>query len=99
MFAKGYPFFFKWDKQSGSKQTFYFTDATGKKGTKFETGLKYKTHGMVSVTAYSTPAGTGDDFMGYNADENKFYLPFEWTVSAGSFGNGTIYIEDIKFTH
>ena len=54
---------------------------------------------MVSVTAYSTPAGTGDDFMGYNADENKFYLPFEWTVSAGSFGNGTIYIEDIKFTH
>lgn len=99
MFAKGYPFFFKWDKQSGSKQTFYFTDATGEKGTKFETGLKYKTHGMVSVTAYSTPAGTGDDFMGYNADENKFYLPFEWTVSAGSLGSGTIYIEDIKFTH
>lgn len=51
------------------------------------TGLVHPSYGAVSATWVK-------DGSGYNADEDAYYVNYEWTVSAGSFGS---YFNVIKF--
>ena len=46
-------------------------------GGKMSTGIVHSTYGLISATPQ-------DCF--YDADDNAIYFPFQWTVSAGSFG-------------
>ncbi|MBQ2196537.1 MAG: hypothetical protein II407_06320, partial [Prevotella sp.] len=45
------------------------------------TGLVHPSYGAVSATWVK-------DDSGYDADEDAYYVNYEWTVSAGSFGTG-----------
>lgn len=74
----GTNFYFKWDGTSNDDQVFYFCDDEGNKVTSFATGYVHSRYGMIMANVLS---GT---FIG--CDENTLYLPFSFTVSAGSLG-------------
>ena len=57
-------------------------NADGTKMTKLASGYVHKTYGMVSTTWLSS------NFTGYDPEDDAYYIPFQWTVSAGSFGSG-----------
>lgn len=52
-------------------------------------GYVHPTYGMISTTWLS------DNFTGYDPGDDAYYIPFQWTVSAGSFGAG---YESFKIT-
>ena len=101
----GYHFYFKWNKETGEKQSFTMCAADGGKQTSAQAGFTYGDYGMVSL---SWAAETNDpskyvdeenqaNFGGYLESENMFVLPWKHTVSAGSFGVGSDFIRDVKF--
>lgn len=101
----GYHFYFKWNKETGDKQSFTLCASDGGKQTSTQAGFEYGNYGMVS---YGWAAKTNDpskytdednkaNFGGYVASENMFVLPWKHNVSAGSFGVGTDFIRDVKF--
>ena len=57
-------------------------NADGTKLSKCACGYVHSTYGVVSTTWLS------DNFTGYDPADNAYYIPFKWTVSAGSFGSG-----------
>jgi hypothetical protein len=57
-------------------------NADGTKMTKLASGYVHQTYGMVSTTWLSS------NFTGYDPEDDAYYIPFQWTVSAGSFGSG-----------
>ncbi len=105
--ASGYHFYFKWNKETGEKQSFKMCGSDGGTATSVQAGFSYGSYGMVSFkwsAATNNPADyTGEDndnaFGGYLASENMFVLVWTHTVSAGSFGAGTDFIRDIKFAN
>jgi hypothetical protein len=77
-FADGCYFYYKIDE--GKDIT--VCNAEGKKYTgKTVTGLSHSTYGAVSA-AWDTASG----FSGYNPEDDTYYILYEWTVAAGSFG-------------
>lgn len=77
-YTEGYRFYFK----MGDDGSLTICDSTGKKYTgATQVGFTYGDYGMVSATWVST------EFTGYDADEDAYFIPFKWTVSAGSFGS------------
>lgn len=101
----GYHFYFKWNKETGEKQSFTMCSANGGKQTSAQAGFSYGDYGMVSFrwsAATNDPADYVDEdndsgFGGYLASENMFVLVWTHTVSAGSFGAGSDFIRDVKF--
>jgi hypothetical protein len=88
--ATGYDFYFYWDQVKDSTSVFKVTDANGNELTSaFESGYVHAKYGMVSATWDNT------QFTGYDPKDDTFYVPYTWTVSAGSFG--TAY-DTFKFT-
>lgn len=77
IYTPGYRFWFKMDDTGNIT----ICDNTGAKYTgATPVGFTYSNYGMVSATWVST------SFTGYDADEDAYFIPFKWTVSAGSFG-------------
>lgn len=77
-FAEGCYFYYKIDE--GKDIT--VCNAEGKKYTgKTVTGLSHSTYGAISA-AWDTASG----FSGYNPEDDTYYILYEWTVDAGSFG-------------
>lgn len=103
--VSGYHFYFKWNKETGDKQSFTQCAADGGEQASAQAGFTYGNYGMVSfgwAAGTNDPAKyTGEDnknnFGGYLASENMFVLPWKHNVSAGSFGVGTDFIRDVKF--
>lgn len=105
--VSGYHFYFKWNKETGEKQSFKMCASDGTTLSKTSAGFTYGSYGMVSFTwsaETNNPAdyvdeGNETNFGGYLASENMFVLPWKHTVSAGSFGVGTDFIRDVKFAN
>lgn len=103
--VSGYHFYFKWNKETGDKQSFTQCAADGGEQASAQAGFTYGNNGMVSfgwAAETNDPSKyTGEDnkanFGGYLASENIFVLPWKHNVSAGSFGVGTDFIRDVKF--
>lgn len=104
--VSGYNFYFKWNKETGDKQEFYMVNSDGSKASKVQAGFTYGTYGMVY---YAWAAATNDEskyadgnenaFGGYLSASKMFVLFWTHTVSAGSFGDGTDFIKDVKFVN
>ena len=103
--VSGYHFYFKWNKETGEKQTFTMCASNGGSLASTQAGYSYGDYGMVSykwAAATNNPAdyvdeGNETSFGGYLASENMFVLVWTHTVSAGSFGSGTDFIRDVQF--
>ena len=93
VFASGTNWYFLWNEKSGDDCEFSWCNASGKAVSKFDTGYVHSTYGMIAANDIS------DDktFVGYDADDNAFYFPLEFTVSAGSFGSDSDTLTDVKF--
>jgi hypothetical protein len=93
VFASGTNWYFLWNEKSGDDCEFSWCNASGKAVSKFDTGYVHSSYGMIAANDIS------DDktFVGYNADDNAFYFPLEFTVSAGSFGSDFDTLTDVKF--
>lgn len=93
VFASGANWYFLWNEKSGDDCEFSWCNASGKAVSKFDTGYVHSSYGMIAANDIS------DDktFVGYDADDNAFYFPLEFTVSAGSFGSDSDTLTDVKF--
>ena len=93
VFVSGTNWYFLWNEKSGDDCEFSWCNASGKAVSKFDTGYVHSTYGMIAANDIS------DDktFVGYDADDNAFYFPLEFTVSAGSFGSDSDTLTDVKF--
>lgn len=93
VFASGTNWYFLWNEKSGDDCEFSWCNASGKAVSKFDTGYVHSSYGMIAANDIS------DDktFVGYDADDNAFYFPLEFTVSAGSFGSDSDTLTDVKF--
>lgn len=93
VFASGTNWYFLWNEKSGDDCEFSWCNASGKAVSKFDTGYVHSSYGMIAANDIS------DDktFVGYDADDNAFYFPLEFTVSAGSFGSDFDTLTDVKF--
>lgn len=93
VFASGTSWYFLWNEKSGDDCEFSWCNASGKAVSKFDTGYVHSSYGMIAANDIS------DDktFVGYDADDNAFYFPLEFTVSAGSFGSDFDTLTDVKF--
>jgi len=93
VFASGTNWYFLWNEKSGDDCEFSWCNASGKAVSKFDTGYVHSSYGMIAANDIS------DDktFVGYDADDNTFYFPLEFTVSAGSFGSDFDTLTDVKF--
>lgn len=80
LIASGTHFLFKWNGKSGDDSELFFCDATGKKIEKYASGYVHPSYGMIYANFLYA------NWTGFDADENAFYFPLEFTVSAGSFG-------------
>lgn len=89
----GTHWYFKWNEAADDTQEFYFCDATGKKVTKFFSGINNKTYGAVTCEVKD------EYFMGYDPDYNEFDFVLSYTVSAGSFGTNYEYIDNLEFVN
>ncbi len=76
IFTDGYPFYMKITEDG----IITITDNTGVEKTDTESGYVHSTYGMVTARWLSS------NFTGYDTD--AYYIPFQWRVSAGSFGSG-----------
>ncbi len=105
--VSGYHFYFKWNKETGEKQSFTMCASDGGSLTTAQAGFSYSSYGMVSykwAASTNNPADYVDEtneagFGGYLASENMFVLVWNHTVSAGSFGAGSDFIRDVKFAN
>ena len=100
LWADGYDFYFKWNGKDDADQVFYFTDKNGTKATKFTTGLVSSSYGDISCTNMGTtnnPSDETETFAG--CYEGVFYIPFKFTVSAGSFGTYNVYLKDLHLAN
>lgn len=102
--VEGYHFYFKWNGKSDATQTFEMCNSLGEDASRVTSGFTYGSYGSVDYTwaaATNDPSLYDDDnsnaFGGYLASQNMFVLVFAHRVSAGTFGNGTDYIRDVKF--
>lgn len=78
---EGTSFYFYWNLAEDGTQTCYFTDSKGNKVDSFFSGIVHSTYGKVNCNVlYNNPTGM--------LQQNVFYFPFQWVVSAGSFGAG-----------
>lgn len=77
IFADGYPFYFTIDE----KGLITITDATGAKLKDTVTGSVDENYGMITYRWLS------DNFTGWDADEEAYFIPVNYRVSAGSFGS------------
>ena len=101
----GYHFYFKWNKETGEKQSFTMCASDGGKQTSAQASFTYGDYGMVSLSwaAYTNDPSkyTGADnksrFGGYLAFENMFVLPWARTVALGTIGTQSDFIRDVKF--
>jgi len=91
VFAAGTNWYFLWNQKAGEECEFAFCNVDGKAVKKFATGYVHAKYGMISANVL------GDNWMGYDADDNAFYFPFEFTVDAGSFGSNYDTISDVVF--
>lgn len=83
LFVDGYDYFFKLgDKAEDGSIPMTMCTSDGKKLSSQACGYVHATYGMVSSKWLSS------NFTGYDPTENAFFIPFQWTVSAGSFGSG-----------
>jgi len=79
IFEDGYTFYMKLDEEKGEV---IICDSEGKKYTgATPAGFTYGSYGMVSATWVSTA------FTGWDDEGQAYYIPFKWTVAAGSFGS------------
>ncbi|WP_036905222.1 hypothetical protein [Prevotella sp. AGR2160] len=104
VFVDGYNLYFKWNGKSDADQSFTMVNSDGSAADKVAVGFTVGSYGMVYVTwacGTNDQSKASDDtlFGGYSASDNAFYLPFEFTVKAGSFGTGTEYIKDVTFVN
>ena len=93
VFVSGTNWYFLWNEKSGDDCEFSWCNASGKAVSKFNSGYVHSSYGMIVANDIS------DDktFVGYDADDNAFYFPLEFTVSAGSFGSDFDTLTDVKF--
>ena len=91
VFVNGTNWYFLWNQKAGDDCEFSFCNSDGKALKKFASGYVHKTYGMIMANVLS------DYFVGYDADDNAFYFPFEFTVDAGSFGANFDTITDVVF--
>ena len=83
MYVDGYNYFYKLGKKEDDGTIpMTMCNSDGSKLSKQACGYVHSTYGMVSTTWLS------DNFTGYDPDDDAYYIPFQWTVSAGSFGSG-----------
>lgn len=83
LYAEGYHFYFKWNGATDDTQEFEMTDANGITNVAAtESGAVHKTYGMMYATWLS-------EYDSGILKENTFYIPFKWTVAAGTFDNGS----------
>jgi len=92
LFAEGTNIYFFFNH---ADTTFYFSDENGKKVTTFATGYEHPTYGMVSITILEDKES--GVVCGYDDEEDIFYFPTKFTVSAGSFGSCYSYFKDIEW--
>ena len=78
---EGTSFYFYWKVAEDGSQKCYFTDSKGTKVDSFFSGIVHSTYGNVNCNVLYENA------MGM-LQQNVFYFPFQWVVSAGSFGAG-----------
>jgi hypothetical protein len=78
---EGTSFYFYWKVAEDGSQKCYFTDSKGTKVDSFFSGIVHSTYGHVNCNVLYENA------MGM-LQQNVFYFPFQWVVSAGSFGAG-----------
>lgn len=97
VFKDGTDWFFHWNRKYGEdSQEFYWTDETGNAVTSFFSGYTHSRYGNVTVNdLYGTSADY--PFIGYDAEENAFYWPISFDVSAGSFGAGYEGVINVQF--
>lgn len=102
--TSGYNFYFAWNGKSDATQTFTMVSSTGEKMTKMLIGYNDQKYGAVSATwvaGTNDPSKLTDDnsalFGGYVSSEKAFYLPLDFTVSAGDFGIGNEKISNVTF--
>ena len=97
VFKDGTDWFFHWNRKYGEdSQEFYWTDETGNAVTSFFSGYTHPRYGNVTVNdLYGTSADY--PFIGYDAEENAFYWPVSFDVSAGSFGAGYEGVKNVQF--
>lgn len=81
LIASGTHFYFKWNGLSDDDCELYFCDDEGNEVSVYETGYQHSTYGMISANFLY------DTWTGFDASENTFYFPIEFTVSAGTFGD------------
>ena len=78
IYEPGYTFWFKMEE----KGEITICDSAGNPYTgATPAGFTYSNYGMVSATWVK------GSFTGYDPEEDAYFIPFKWTVSAGSFGD------------
>ncbi len=96
----GTHWYFHWSGKDAAEQTFEFTDSEGKTASAivgqtayygFFSGINNANYGPVYCTVLE------DNFIGFDTDEQAFYFPFAYRVSAGSFGSNYEYIDNLVF--
>ena len=79
IFEDGYTFYMKLDEEKGSV---VICDSEGKAYTgATPAGFTYSDYGMVYATWVNTA------FTGWDDEDQAYFIPFKWTVAAGSFGS------------
>lgn len=81
LYVDGYNYFFKLgEKKDDGTIPMTMCNSDGTALSKQQSGYVHSSYGMVSTTWLKS------EFTGYNPEEGAYFIPFEWTVSAGSFG-------------
>ena len=87
LYADGYHYYYKLAKPDDNGTiAMTMCNADGSKLASQACGYVHKTYGMVSTKWLS------GNFTGYDPEEGAFCIPFQFTVSAGSFGSGYEYL-------
>lgn len=82
LFVEGYDYFYKLGaKADDGSIPMTMCTADGKKLASQATGYVHATYGMVSSKWLDA------NFTGYDPAEDAYFIPFQFTVSAGSFGS------------
>lgn len=83
LYEQGYNYYYKLGEKTGDGSiSMTMCNSDGTKLSKQASGYVHSSYGMVSTTWLST------EFTGYDPADDAYYIPFQWTVSAGSFGSG-----------
>ena len=83
MYVDGYNYYYKLgEKNADGTIPMTMCNSDGSKMTTQPCGYVHSTYGMVSTQWAS------GNFTGYDPEDGAYYIPFQWTVSAGSFGTG-----------